>query len=208
MLLDRVRPHAFRVQSVTPTSMDAALDHAMQTLLARAQRSAGLQGYALHRAQDSKRIVTIEAWSDEAAFRADKDANDLQAALYAWAATGGCDPTPVEDTSAGVIIIDTFNVWRPFVRPVSWFNIRNGEAFNRAPGCISTTVLRGIGAGSIATYARWRSVEDFAAAFSTSTGKAASSADEVNRAAARMTMGFVRPDYHSYDLVAFKETRT
>jgi heme-degrading monooxygenase HmoA len=115
--------------------------------------------------------------------------------------------TPVDDPGAGVIVIDTFAVWRPLLGPVSSFNIRNGEAFNRSPGCISTTVLRGVGVGSIATYARWRSVADFAAAFSTATGKPAQSADDVNRAAARMTFGFIRPDHHSYELVIAKDRK-
>lgn len=205
MLLDRFRPHAFRVEAVTPGIIDTALARTRQALEQRAKRSAGLQGYALHKAYDGSRIVTVEAWRNEAAFRADADAADPDVVLYAWAATGGRDPTPVADDGAGVIVIDTFRVWRPLLGLVSSFNIRNGEAFNRAPGCISTTVLKGIGAGSIATYARWRSAADFAAAFSQATGRRAATADDVNQAAAKMTLGLIRPDYHSYALTAFEE---
>jgi heme-degrading monooxygenase HmoA len=192
---------------VEPATIDRQMEGARAALEARAARSSALEAFALHCAHDGTRIVTIEAWRDAAAFHRDHDAADPTAALYAWAATGGRNPTPVDDPGAGVIVIDTFAVWRPLLGPVSSFNIRNGEAFNRSPGCISTTVLRGVGVGSIATYARWRSVADFAAAFSTATGKPAQSADDVNRAAARMTFGFIRPDYHSYELVIAKDRK-
>jgi heme-degrading monooxygenase HmoA len=143
----------------------------------------------------------VEAWADEAAFRSDPDAAEPGAGLYTWKATGGVEPTPVDDLDGAVIIIDLFRIWRPVVGPVSAFNIRNSEAFNRQPGCISTTVFRGIGTGAIATYARWRSVEDFAAAFSKLTNRRAADTDGVNYEAKRMTFGMIRPDYHSYELI-------
>lgn len=205
MLFDRNRPHAFRVLATNPARVGETVAATERTLKARADRCDALQAYALHRAHDDMRIVAVEAWRDEAAYRAHPDAQDKHAMLYTWAATGGREPTPVDDAGAGVIVIDTFQVWRPLLGPVSRFNIRNGEAFNRAPGCISTTVLRGLGVGSIATYARWRSVEDFAAAFSQSTGKLARTTDDINRTAARMTLGLIHPDYHSYELIAFEE---
>ncbi|MCZ8158840.1 MAG: hypothetical protein O9256_03010 [Rhizobiaceae bacterium] len=149
------------------------------------------------------RLVTVEAWTNEQAFWVDPESKTSGVGLYRWKATGGADPTPVRDENAGVIIIDLFRVLRPLVGPVSSFNVRNGLAFNRQPGCISTTVLRGIGTGAIATYARWRSVDDFAAAFSKLTGRNAADADEVNLEAGRMTFGLIRPDYHSYKLIGF-----
>ncbi|MGO9134686.1 MAG: hypothetical protein ACLP8A_11670 [Methylovirgula sp.] len=162
----------------------------------------------VHVAQDRTRVMIVEAWRDALAYRADPDARAPGSALCAWVATGGAEPTPVDDLGAGVIVIDLFAVWRPLVGPISKFTVRNGEAFNREPGCISTTVLRGIGNGSIATYARWRSAEAFASAFAEITGRAARTPDDVNVAAAKMTLGLIRPDYHAYDLVVFKGART
>jgi hypothetical protein len=122
-------------------------------------------------------------------------------ALYRRTATNGVDPTPVTDPTAGVILIDSFRVWRPLVRPVSAVTVRNGRAFQRAPGCFSTTVRRSTTSGRIATYARWRTTEDFLAAFTAVQGVAVDSTDDVNRAAAAMTRGPLRTDYHTYELV-------
>lgn len=91
-------------------------------------------------------------------------------ALYAWAGTGGVEPTPVTDPAAGVITIDVFGVWKPLIGPVSWFNLRNGAAFDRQPGCHSPTVLRGLPSGRIATYTHWRTPEDFLSAFGAVSG--------------------------------------
>lgn len=203
MLFDRTRPHAFREWRVSPALAQEAAQRALARVERRVARGGGIQAYAVHLAHDRTRVITVEAWAAEADFRRDPDADDTGTGLYRWKATGGAEPTPVDGAGAGVIIIDLFRVWRPVAGPVLAFNIRNGEAFNREPGCLSTTVLRGIGAGAIATYARWRSVEDFAAAFSKLSGRQAADADGVNRQAARMTFGLIRPDYHSYDLVAF-----
>lgn len=208
MFFDRKRPHAFREQRVTLQTAADAARRAVDAAEQRAARAPTLQAYAVHFAQDRTRVVTVEAWQDRASYEADADAGLAGSTLYAWAATGGQEPTPVTDTAAGVIIIDLFTVWRPLLGPVSKFNIRNGEAFNREPGCISTTVLRSLHTGGIATYARWRSPEDFAAAFAKLSGKPARCPDDVNVEAARMTFGFIRPDYHAYDLVASREVRS
>jgi heme-degrading monooxygenase HmoA len=207
MLLDRRRPHAVREVRTAPPDADACARRAVAAVEARARRATALEAYAVHLASDGTRVVTIEAWRDAEAFRADPDARAPGTGLYRWAATGGREPTPVDDADAGAIVIDVFSVWRPLVRPVSMFNIRNGEAFNRHPGCISTTVLRGIGHGHIATYARWRSVADFAAAFAAATGWGVAGTDDVNRATARMTFGLIRTDYHGYTLVAAEGAR-
>lgn len=203
-MLDHHRPHAFREQRVSPALAHAASEAAVTAARARATRESGLEAYAVHRSLDGTRVMTVESWHDRDTYRADRDADLPGSALYAWAATGGTDPTPVDNPSAGVIVIDLFRVWRPTLGLVSAFNIRNGEAFNREPGCVSTTVLTGIGTGAIATYARWESADAFAAAFSKITGRHAASPDDVNRAAARMTLGLIRPDYHAYELVAYE----
>lgn len=176
----------------------------MRAARTRADRHNGLEAFAVHLSHDKLRVMTVEAWRNTAAYRAEAEADEPEAAVFEWAATGGIDPSPVDDGDAGVIIIDLFQIWRPLLRPVSAFNIRNGEAFNREPGCLSTTVLRGIGTGAIATYARWSSPAAFAAAFSKITGRRAVDPDGVNRAAARMTFGLIRPDYHAYDLIAYQ----
>jgi len=204
MLLDQVRPHAFREYRVAPEQAETAAQRQRDKVVARSRRAAALEAWAVHLAKDLTRVVVVEAWRDAESFRRDPDAREPGAALYAWAGTGGREPTPVEDAHAGVIVIDIFAVWRPLVRPVSAFNLRNGEAFNRQPGCISTTVLRGVGTGRIATYARWRTIDDFLAAFRAVTGKPVASADDINAAAVSMSFGIVRPDYHAYDLFAFK----
>lgn len=207
-MLDHRRPHAFREQRVSPGAAGSGSAAAVISAKARAARHSGLAAYAVHLSHDRTRVMTVEAWRNVDAYRTDCDADLPGSGLFSWAATGGIDPTPVDDPGAGVIIIDLFSVWRPLLRPVSAFNIRNGAAFNREPGCLSTTVLRGIGTGAIATYARWSSVEAFAAAFSKITRRHAADADGVNRAAARMTFGLIRPDYHSYDLIACEGTST
>ncbi len=204
MLFDRHRPHAFREFRGDPSEIDAIAQAQQSALEERAARCDALESYALHLALDRTRVIAVEAWRDAEAYHRDLDAKNQGTGLYTWAGTGGREPTPVEDDSAGFIVIDIFPVWRPLVRPVSAFNLKNGETFNRQPGCISTTVLRGAGVGSIATYARWRTLEDFFAAFEVSTKKKVASTDDINEAAARMTFGFIRPDYHAYDLIAFK----
>lgn len=201
MLFDRRRPHVFRERRVTPGEAEVISRAEVAAAEQRAARG-GPEAFAVHLAHDRTRVVTVEAWRSADDCRHAPDTPDGSVAVYEWAATGGLEPTPVADDSAGVIIVDLFRVWRPLIRPVAAFNIRNGEAFNRQPGCISTTVLRSSATGGIATYARWRSVGDFAAAFSALTGRKARTADDVNRAAASMTLGLIRPDYHSYELVA------
>ena len=81
----------------------------------------------------------------------------------------------------------------------------DGKAFNAHPGCINTTVLRGIGVGKIATNALWDSVEDFTQAFSTQTGRPVATTDDINDEAARMTRGLIRTDYHTYELFSYRE---
>lgn len=202
MLFEHAQPHAFRELRVGSDQAAASTKVALAAVDRRAARSPGLQAWAVHRSAEGGRVVVVERWRDMQAFLADADAGAPGAALYAWAGTGGLSPTPVADPDAGVIVIDLFPVWRPLVRPVAAFNLRNGEAFNREPGCISTTVFRGLTVGGIATYARWRSTADFAAAFARITGKSATTTDDVNAAARRMTRGLIRPDYHAYHLVA------
>lgn len=202
MFLDKRRPHAFRERHIVPHEMDKAVEDAIAAAERRMSRHSGLENYAVHAAQDRTRIVTVERWASIDAYRYDRDAAMPGSQLYDWGATGGIVPTPLADKYAGVIIIDIFRIWRPLLHPVSAFTIRNGRAFNQEPGCISTTVFRGITAGAIATYARWESPHAFAAAFSKLTGRHAVDPDSVNHAARRMTMGLIRPDYHVYDLVA------
>lgn len=201
MLLDPSRPHAFREVRTDPARADAAAEAACDDIRSRVRRASGLAAWAVHLAHDRTRVVTVEAWHDAAGYRADADARMPGAALYKRVGTGGIDPTPVTDPAAGVIVIDIFPVWRPLVRPVSKFNLRNGEAFNRQPGCVSTTVLRGITRGRIATYARWRTVTDFLTAFEATTGGRVAGTNDINAWAARKTFGLIRPDYHSYDLI-------
>ncbi|TFL16564.1 hypothetical protein [Jannaschia formosa] len=208
MLFDRHRPHAFRERRVEPAAAQAVAAAEEAAVLRRATRAPGLRAWAVHLAHDRMRVVTVEAWNSADAFRQDPDAREPGVGLFAWVATGGRKPTPVDDPEAGVIVIDTFPVWRPLVRPVSLFNARNGEGFNRQPGCVSTTVMRGLGVGRIATYARWRTVADFTAAFTATTGHPVDSTDAINEAAARMTAGLIRTDYHAYDLVAFQGERS
>jgi hypothetical protein len=207
MLFNRQSPHVFREYALSSQDMAATLRKQQESAKKRAGRTDALQAYAIHAAHDKSRVIVVEAWRDVASFRSDPDASEPTARLYSWAGTGGVEPTPVEDANAGVIVIDIFSLWRPLVYPVSWFNLKNGETFNRQPGCISTTVLRGSGVGSIATYARWRTLEDFFAAFEVSTKKPVASTDDINAAAAKMTFGVVRPDYHAYDLIAYEGER-
>lgn len=202
MFFDRQRPHAFREFRTGPGRADLLVERQLRLGEQRAARAPACEAWAVHVARDRTRVIVVEAWRSVADYRRDPDADHADAALYSWAATGGVEPTPIEDDTAGVIVIDIFSVWRPLVGPVSAFNARNGTAFTREPGCISTTVLRGVTAGRIATYARWRSEGDFVAAFAKVTGRSVASTDDVNTAAARLTLGFIRPDYHSYDLVA------
>jgi quinol monooxygenase YgiN len=202
MLFDRIRPHAFREVHVTAATASFEAQRQRDALMARAARKSGLENWALHLSIDKQRIIIVEAWRNTAAYWADPDASQRHSVLYTWAGTGGIEPTPVNDPNAGVIIIDIVRVWRPLLRPVTAITLRNGEAFNREPGCISTIVLRGKNAGRLATYARWRSESDFFAAFTKQTGKPVASCGNINAAAARMTFGFIKPDYHAYELVS------
>jgi hypothetical protein len=204
-MFDRHRPHAFRVFRVSPERAQSEVQAQQQAATERSARATGLQGWAVHLARNRTCVIVVEAWRDTAAYRADPDARLPGSHLYQWVGTGGREPTPVNDGSAGLIVIDVFPTWRALSLPVSLFNVKNGEAFNRHPGCISTTVLRGVGAGSIATYARWRSEADFFDAFEDAVGAHVSSTDEVNAAASRKTFGLIRPDYNVHELVAFWE---
>jgi heme-degrading monooxygenase HmoA len=204
MLFDRTRPHAFREYRVAPSDAHQTATEQVNRARVRAARSQDCQAWAVHVAKDATRVIVVEAWRDIRAFQDDADAHETGCALYKWAATGGREPTPVQDTTAGVIVIDIFPVWRPLLRPVSAFNIKNGESFNKHPGCISTTVLRGVTAGSIATYARWRSEADFFDAFEMATKAKVSSTQDINDFAIKKTFGLLKPDYHIYDLVEFQ----
>lgn len=201
MLFDAHRPVSFREVRTRPDRIGEVVASERSAVEDCANRNAGLAGWALHRSLDGQRVVLVEAWEDEGLFSEDHDAR-RDAGLYRLAGSGGLVPTPVGDNAEGVIIIDLFSVWRPLLRPIAAFNLKNGEAFNREPGCISTSVFRGVTTAGIATYARWRTVEDFTAAFARQTGRSATSIDDVNRAAALMTLGLIRPDYHAYELVA------
>jgi heme-degrading monooxygenase HmoA len=207
MLFDRRRPHVFREFRVTSSTINITAKTQLAAIERRFARHSGMEEWALHASKNGLRVIIVEAWRNAADFWSDPDSKEPGTALFDWIGTGGQEPTPVTAPNAGVIVIDMFNVWRPLVRPVSAFNLKNGDAFNREPGCISTTVLRGNGVGRIATYARWRSEADFFAAFTKQTGKPVASTDDINAAAARMTFGFIRPDYHSYDLIASKEVQ-
>lgn len=202
MLFDKHRPHVFREQRIAPSEARVVAKKAQAQAERMLTHHVACEAFAVHVAKDNLRVMTVEAWRDLASLREVDSLRAQGTAVYSWLATGGVDPTPVTDPDAGVIVIDVFKVWRPLVRPVSAFNARNGEAFNDHPGCVSTTVLRGIGSGSIATYARWRRVEDFLDAFSTQTKRKVRRIDDINTAAASMTWGFIRPDYHAYDLVS------
>ncbi|MGL4178352.1 MAG: antibiotic biosynthesis monooxygenase [Dermatophilaceae bacterium] len=204
--------HAFKQYDIDPGRAEHLA--ALAVRAARHQANAGgCLGWTVHLAHDRTRVVTVEAWRDPASFRdgahvgerAVVDGVRPDIALYRHAGTGGADPTPVGDPASGVTVIDVFRVWRPLIRPVSAFNLRNGETFNRDPGCVSTSVLRGITAGRIATYARWRTTEDFLRVFSSSQGHSVRSTDEVNAAAVRISRGLIRPDYHAYDVVETDE---
>jgi hypothetical protein len=198
-------PHIFRVAEVTATAaaaMAKAHDAHAQSLM----RRGGLAAYVVHLAQDRTRVVTIEAWRSLAQARQAASPDGTFSAVYRMAASSGQAAIPLIDASQGVVVIDTFSVWRPLLRPVSAFNVRNGRAFNQSPGCVGTTVLTGVDKGTIATYAHWRSVDDFLQAFSRQTGRAAQSTDDVNRAVSKMTFGLLHTDYHSYDLFAAGET--
>lgn len=205
MLFDSRRPHVFREELVTPSNATMAAARTQDRATERISRYGACEELAVHLAKDKTRIVTVEAWRDLASLRKDADLAASGTASYVRAATDGVDPTPVNDPNSGVIVIDMFAVWRPLLWPVSVFNIRNGKAFNAHPGCISTTVLRGIGIGAIATYARWRSIADFLDAFALQTGHSVDSTDDINTAAARMTLGLIKPSYHAYDLISFQE---
>jgi len=202
------RPHAFRqydlTDPATTTQVAMAATTAAHDLHAR---DVGLQAWAVHRSLDGLRVVTVERWQDRACFQRSGTAGDLShlrpdTALYGWAGTDGASPTPVGDPVHGVTTIDVFRIRRALIRPVSAFNLRNGRTFNQQPGCVSTTVLRGMGVGRIATYARWRTAEDFYTAFSILNGTEVSSTDDINTWAARRTRGLIRTDYHIYRHVA------
>lgn len=205
MLFHHHRPYAFREERIRPVEAAQAARDALATIRRRSERGQGLEAFALHLAEDRTRLVTVEGWRDAKSFREDQAIHGTGSALFTWTATDGRNPTPADHAALGVIIIDLFQVWRPLVRPVCAFNIRNGRVLNAHSGCVSTTVLRGQGA--IATYARWASTEDFLAAFTTLTGKPAGSTAELNATAARMTFGVVRPDYHTYELIESREAR-
>lgn len=198
MEFDRSAVHVFREKRTSPATAVGVSAREIGRAQARAGRSASLRAYRVHRSLDAQRVITVETWSDRASFHADADAREPGAAAYRWLATDGVTDGKRDE---GVIVIDLFAVFRPIAPLVAAFNIRNGRSFNQAPGCLGTTVLRGIGSGRIATYARWRSVGDFAAAFSEVTGRAVTDTDGVNAAAARMTFGLIRTDYHAHDLI-------
>ena len=206
MLFDRHRPHVFRERRLAPDDVEAVAAAEIRRARDRGAAHPGLTSYAVHLSQDRTAVVTVEAWTGTDAVQTEvagsRDPGTSEG-VYAWVGTGGREPTPVDDPDAGAIVIDLFSVWRPLVRPVSLFNVRNGRAFNEQPGCISTSVFRDVAAGRIATYARWRTVEDFTAAFARVTGRPAATPEDVNGAAARMTFGLIRPDYHTHDLIAF-----
>jgi hypothetical protein len=202
-LLDRHRSHAFRVFRVSPERAHFEAQAQQWAATERSARATGLQSWAVHLARNRACVIVVEAWRDAASYHSDADAALPGSNLYQWVGTGGRKPTPVNDGSAGVIVIDVFPIWRALSRPVSLFNVKNGEAFNRHPGCISTTVWRGV--GSIATYARWRSEADFFDAFEDAVGVPVSSTDQVNAAASRKTFGLIRPDYNVHELVSFWE---
>jgi hypothetical protein len=202
MLLDKKRPHVFRQIATSPNTAASEIERQRDQMDERQARHAACEAYAIHLAKDATNIVTIEAWQDARFYHPQPGSNEV---LYTRAGTGGLDPTPVDDVNSGIIVIDIFRVWRPIIRPVSWFNLRNGRTFNAQPGCTSTTVLRGLTAGSIATYARWRTEADFFAAFKVSTGTAVASMNDINSFAAKITRGLIRPDYRAYDLVAIKQ---
>ena len=211
MLLNRKRLHIFHQYDVSPANADEVAALAGDSTLATRM---GCEDWAVHRSRDGKRVVRVEAWSGDwrAAMISEPDhaaamATRTERHAYRWKATGGVVPTPVDDLAAGVIVIDIVPVPRLVLTPVTAFTISNGKKFNREPGCISTTVLKGVGVGRIATYARWRTEKDFANAFQATTGKPACNADDINAAAAKMTFGVIRPDYHIYDLVANSRTR-
>lgn len=206
MLLSRSSPQVFREYRVEPAESDGVAAAAVTAARALRSTGVGCTAFAVHLAHDRRRVVTVEAWADERAAREHGRRGDLAdrrptSAVYRHTATAGVAPTPVTDGSAGVIVIDCFRVWRPLVRPVSAFNARNGRSFDAAPGCVSTTVLRSTRTGRIATYARWRTTADFLAAFTATQGTAVSSTDEINDAAAAMTRGLLRTDYHTYELL-------
>lgn len=206
MLFSRSSPHVFREYRVDPARADGDAAGAVDTARALVAAGVGCTAWAVHVSHDRLRVVTVEAWSDERAVRAHVHRGDLPGrrpttGIYRRRATGGLDPTPVTDPDAGVIVIDCFRVPRPLVRPVSAFTVRNGRAFSASPGCVSTTVLRSTGSGRIATYARWRTADDFLAAFTATQGTAVSGTDDINDAAAAMTRGLLRTDYHTYSLL-------
>jgi len=201
MLMDRRTLKIFREYRVEPSQALSTANEQRDRAHERSSRSAKLKGWAVHLAHDRTRIVVAEAWQETLNTRSEGEL-DEHAVLYEWAGTGGVEPTPVDDDSAGLIVIDIFAVWSALIGPVSAFNLKNGKAFNSHPGCVSTTVLRGRTRGRIATYARWRSIKDFLDAFQASAGGAVRSLEDINTFAARKTFGLIRPDYHSYDLYA------
>lgn len=206
MLFNPSREHVIRQYDVTPHHAAEVTDRAVAAARWLHERDIGCEAWAVHRSPDGLRVLTVEAWSSTQAYRhagrlgtLEQPASDVS--RYTCAGTGGVSPAPVEDSTAGVVVIDVFRVPRPLLRPATAFTLRNGRGFDQQPGCLSTTVLCGITAGRIATYARWRTVEDFLVAFETMSGTAVDSTDAVNRFAARRTLGLVRTDYHVYDLV-------
>lgn len=175
MLLTKERPQAFREYRISPEEADEVGAEAVAAARTLHTSAIGCTGWAVHVSHDRLRVVTVESWRDEESYRRAGDLGHVAGrrpthALYRHVNTDGVTPTPVGDPAAGVIVIDCFRVWRPLVRPVSAFNVRNGRAFNRSPGCVSITVLRSPAAGRIATYARWSRTEDFLAAFTATQG--------------------------------------
>ncbi|HSK58837.1 MAG TPA: antibiotic biosynthesis monooxygenase [Actinomycetospora sp.] len=210
MLLTEERPQAFREYRVDPEEAGAVGTAAVAAARTLHARAVGCTGWAVHVSHDRLRVVTVEAWRDAESYRragalGHPAGRRPTSALYRHVATDGVTPTPVGDPTAGVIVIDCFRVGRSLVRPVSAFNVRNGRAFNRSPGCVSTTVLRSTAAGRVATSARWTRTEDFLAAFAAARGTSVAGTEEINRATAALTRGLVRTDYHTYELLDVDE---
>ncbi|MBL8972550.1 MAG: antibiotic biosynthesis monooxygenase [Myxococcales bacterium] len=199
-------PHAFRRHDVTPTDADDVTARAVAVVRELAAAGVGCEDWAVHRSHDRLRVITIEAWRDEKAFRSAGARGELSGrqgdtALYRFAGPPALEPLALADEGKGIIAIDIFSVWRLVAGAVAAFNLRNGRAFHEQPGCFGTAVLRGRAAGRIATFARWESEEHFITAFQKVAGVPVDSLEAINAAAARMTRGFVRPDYHSFDRV-------
>ncbi|MGL5811652.1 MAG: hypothetical protein ACRCYQ_17055 [Nocardioides sp.] len=197
--------HEYRT---SPDQADAVADQAISVASETSTEARGCTGWAVHGAHDGRRVVVFESWSAERAYRAvERRATIAGRAVTSdvyrrvGPATHSLLPTVSPETDPAVVVIDCFEVWRPLAWPVSAFTRRNGRAFDRSLGCLGTSVLRGTSSGRIATHARWRRLEDFCTAFTTVQGTAVSSTDDINRVAATMTRGLLRPDYHAYDVV-------